>query len=681
MKYTTRLFVGVIAICIALIFVISTKSIIDSTGGLYRLGETAIQGFLQSMCNSLILQSELTTEKLSSDGKIFFRELALIGKVDLMKDKEISVTMTDQDDPNVTKTVNVHPLMAGESILNGDERLVDKIQEMTGGKVTIFQVANGVLLRVATNVKKADGTRAVGTYISSNSPVTQAILSGQSFEGKRANVVGEPYLATYIPLRDPNSTVIGAIFVGRPILSEKIRSFISKTKLGKGYFFLYDDTEKATVVLHPSLEGKSLIEVVKDFKGHKSGRLEYIFNNVSKVTYTVYIEQWKLNLGFGLNKVDIVDGLDKKMLQNNVIFGLIGILLSFCMTLLLVRSINRPLKELSAKVEQVGSGDFTVTFDINMPDDEIGKVARSSSNMVGKMREMISEITLSAQSLSTASTELSAISKQMENGAGVTATISEEVAKDSMKVATNMDAVAAAMEQSATNNHIIATATEEMSVTTHDIARNGARASEITQKAVDSATRSQQSVNQLGEEAREIGNIVETINEISDQTNLLALNATIEAARAGEAGKGFAVVANEIKELARQTASATRLIKGSIESIQDKTEGTVRDIASVTTVINDVNDIVASIATAVEEQSATTSEIVQNLTQASQGIGEINEKVADSSQMVQDVSTKIGKVLGHAQEVNEGSGHVTVAATELSQMAEKLNALVAQFKV
>ncbi len=672
---------GVIAICAALIFAISTKSIYDSTGGLYNLGEKAIQGFLQSMYNSLVLQGDLTKEKLSSDSRVFSRELESMGKIGLAADQEISVTMTDQDDPRISKTVKIHPLKVGENILNGDEKLVDKIQEIIGGRATVFQVVDGVLLRISTNVKKADGKRAIDTYISSKSPVTQAILSGQPFEGKRATVVGEPYLATYIPLRDEQNAIIGAIFVGRPILSDKIRAFISKTKLGKGYFFVYDNTEKKTVVLHPLLEGKSLIEAVKDFKGHEAGRLEYIFNDVLKVTYTIYIEQWELNLGFGLNKIDIVDELDKKMMKNNIVVGLVGILISLCMTLLLVRSINRPLKELSQKVEQVGSGDFTAMFDTNMPDDEIGKVARSTSTMVEKMRKMIGEITLSAQSLSASSTELSAISKQMENGAGVTAKISEEVSEDSTKVAANMDAVAAAMEQSTTSHHLIASATEEMTATTRDIAQNGARASAITQKAVESATRSQKSVDQLGKEAKEIGNIVEEIKDISDQTNLLALNATIEAARAGEAGKGFAVVANEIKELARQTASATGHIKASIESIQKKTEETVCDIASVTAVIGDVNDIVASIATAVEEQSVTTGEIGQNLTQASQGIGEINEKIADSSQMVQDVSIKIEKVLGHAQEVNEGSSHVTIASTELSQMAEKLNSLVAQFKI
>ena len=123
----------------------------------------------------------------------------------------------------------------------------------------------------------------------------------------------------------------------------------------------------------------------------------------------------------------------------------------------------------------------------------------------------------------------------------------------------------------------------------------------------------------MGRAAREIGNVVETITEISSQVDLLALNATIEAARAGDAGKGFAVVAGEIKELARQTAEASGEIKKRVEGIQTNTAGTVNEINDVSEVVNEINAIVATIASAVEEQSATTREIVSNVSQASVG--------------------------------------------------------------
>ena len=116
-------------------------------------------------------------------------------------------------------------------------------------------------------------------------------------------------------------------------------------------------------------------------------------------------------------------------------------------------------------------------------------------------------------------------------------------------------------------------------------------------------------MNKLGESSQEIGNVIKVITSIAQQTNLLALNATIEAARAGEAGKGFAVVANEVKELAKQTAKATEDIGRKIEAIQVDTKGAVAAIEEIGTIINQINDISNSIATAVEEQTVTTNEI------------------------------------------------------------------------
>src|SRR5450755_3889605 len=128
-------------------------------------------------------------------------------------------------------------------------------------------------------------------------------------------------------------------------------------------------------------------------------------------------------------------------------------------------------------------------------------------------------------------------------------------------------------------------------------------------------------MNQLGQAAREIGKVTETINEISSQTNLLALNATIEAARAGSAGKGFAVVANEIKLLAQQTASATEDIKVRIGGVQSSAADGIAEVERVSRIIHEVSDLVSSIAAAIEEQTTVTKDIARNIAHASNGVG------------------------------------------------------------
>ena len=142
-------------------------------------------------------------------------------------------------------------------------------------------------------------------------------------------------------------------------------------------------------------------------------------------------------------------------------------------------------------------------------------------------------------------------------------------------------------------------------------------------------------VAKLGESSAEIGNVIKVITSIAQQTNLLALNATIEAARAGEAGKGFAVVANEVKELAKQTAKATEDISRKIEAIQNDTKGAVEAIAQIGKIINQINDIQNTIASAVEEQTATTGEISRNVAEAAKGSNEIAQNITGVAQAAQ----------------------------------------------
>ncbi len=175
--------------------------------------------------------------------------------------------------------------------------------------------------------------------------------------------------------------------------------------------------------------------------------------------------------------------------------------------------------------------------------------------------------------------------------------------------------------------------------------------------------------------------MTEVITEISEQTNLLALNATIEAARAGEAGKGFAVVANEIKELAKLTAESTAEIKSKIDGIQSSAEGTVNQILQISKVINDVSDIVSTIATAVEEQSVTTKEIANNVVQVSEGVQEVTENVAQTSQVSVEVAKDIAEVNQAAHEMADNSSQVNDSSEELSGLAEQLLEAVGKFKV
>ncbi|MBZ4648346.1 MAG: methyl-accepting chemotaxis sensory transducer [Desulfomicrobiaceae bacterium] len=219
------------------------------------------------------MYSNSLQQKLLGDLAIFQKEITDMGTPKLGEKPIQPVTMVNQ----ITKAQEKReiPLLSAGNfdLFFGDTTLVDQVQATAkGADVTLFQVVDGKLLRIGTTVKKADGSRAIGTYIPADSPVTQAILAGKTYTG-RAFVVKEWYVTVYEPLKDGSGKVIGALFVGRPILTPEVRDFISGVKVaGSGYFFAYDS--QGTVWVHPKLEGKNLFElpaIGELFRNHKEG--------------------------------------------------------------------------------------------------------------------------------------------------------------------------------------------------------------------------------------------------------------------------------------------------------------------------------------------------------------------------------------------------------------------------
>jgi len=305
-------------------------------------------------------------------------------------------------------------------------------------------------------------------------------------------------------------------------------------------------------------------------------------------------------------------------------------------------------EELQSKVDSLlevinaaAQGDLTKQVSV-VGSDAVGKMGEGLSAFIIDLRSQISAIALTAQDLGEASEQLVEISQQMSANA-------EETSAQA-------GVVSAASEEVSVNIQTVATGSEEMSASIKEIAQSSSQAANITQSAVKIAKETNKTIAKLGESSAEIGQVVKVITSIAEQTNLLALNATIEAARAGEAGKGFAVVA----------ASATENISRLIQTIQDDTKNSVDAIAEITQVITQINDISATIASAVEEQTATTNEIGRNITEASKGSGEIAENISGVAMAAKDTSA--------------GSTQTQESASSLGQMAEKLKTLVSQFK-
>ncbi|WP_249998304.1 methyl-accepting chemotaxis protein [Actinoplanes sp. M2I2] len=329
----------------------------------------------------------------------------------------------------------------------------------------------------------------------------------------------------------------------------------------------------------------------------------------------------------------------------------LGCLLALGLGLLVARSIVHSLTKVKGVCDGLADGDLTRTTGLTSR-DEPGLMGRSLDTAMVKLRQTVSTIDQSAASLASASEQMSSTSEQIAASAQAASAQAETVSAATEEISRSVDSVSAG--------------SEEMGAAIREISQNASEAARVAAEAVDVTAATAATMNKLGESSIEIGNVIKTITAIAEQTNLLALNATIEAARAGELGKGFAVVASEVKDLAQETARATEDISRRVEAIQSDTGGAVTAIEEITRVIARISDFQTTIASAVEEQTATTAEMSRSVNEAAAGTSEIAENISGVAEA--------------ARLTSEGVTETRQATTELSRMSADLTALVSNFR-
>jgi methyl-accepting chemotaxis protein len=329
-----------------------------------------------------------------------------------------------------------------------------------------------------------------------------------------------------------------------------------------------------------------------------------------------------------------------------------GLIVLVALSVPLVRSILGPVRRVGAVVQALARGDLTQRTGISAR-DELGVMAAELDTAVDSIRTTMQRMAENADTLAGAATELSATSQEIAGAAYQTGEQTSAASNEAAEISRNVQTVAAG--------------SEEMGVSIREISENTNRAAQIAGEAVSEAALATQRIEQLGASSMEIAGVVNLITSIAEQTNLLALNATIEAARAGEMGKGFAVVASEVKDLAQETARATEDITSRVAAIQQETGGLVDVISRVSEVIAKINDYQTTIASAVEEQTATTAEMSRSISEVAAGSGRI--------------ALSISEVARASSISSEGTSQTNQASAEVARTAEELRALVGSFRV
>lgn len=378
-----------------------------------------------------------------------------------------------------------------------------------------------------------------------------------------------------------------------------------------------------------------------------------------------------------------IDAPITELIKYIIIIAAILLVLAVVASVIFSKTITKPLLYAVSVANTLSENDLSQIFDKKylLKQDETGLLSHSLNEMKLSLARVINRLIAGVGGINKSSDELNSITQVMNRTVNESQKLTADVASAAEEMNINMSNSAAGIEQTSNNLNTVASASTEMNATINEISQNTEKARSITEQAVNQATDIRNKMNLLGESANEIGNVTETITTISSQTNLLALNATIEAAKAGDAGKGFAVVAGEIKDLAHQTANATEDIRVRIESIQDAVDISIEDIGKIAEVVQNVNNIVNSIAAAIEEQSITTRDITGNINEASVGVEEAARIITESAAVSDDISKNISSVSTTTSEVATESQSISLNTENLNNLAIEIHDIIQQFKI
>lgn len=654
-------FGGCIAVLIPLV-IVGVVSVYKSTHALTDLSEKNAQEYAQNLAKIIETTIDLqraTASAFATDDNV----IRVLGKV-----KELGVDG------------------AAEHLKLLREDMKKKYRVFDDNYLGIFVTDQSGLLVTG---ELANGNEYKGSNISTRGYFQEAQKSGATVVGEivRSKSTGKLIYVVCAPVKSATGEFLGAF--GVSVKADLLINIVSGSKVGEtGYAFMIDNN--AIINSHPNekfildLDLKSLKgmeEITNEMLAGSKGVKPYKFKGVDKIAGYAPVPSQKWSIALTQDREEFLKA--PTAIRNSLIAVVIGAQLAVGFLIYFSsKKITQPINAAVAGLKDIaeGEGDLTMRLAVRST-DEVGEMAKWFNLFIEKLQKIIRQISDNSSQVGDSSTKLTSISMELLAGAEDTSQRSVNVASASEEMSANINSVAASMEQSATNLSMVAAASEQMSATIKEIAENAEKARGVASKAVGQSQSAHEKMSALGVAANKIGKVAETITEISEQTNLLALNATIEAARAGEAGKGFAVVANEIKELAKQTAIATLDIKAVIIEVLDTTKAAEAEIGEISGVMTGVNDIVATIATAVEEQSVTTQEIADNINQASQGIQEVNENVNESSVASSSISKDIAEVSFASNKISKSSNDVKINAQDLLARAEELNAIVGRFKV